>query len=153
MATICGHKRDVLVWALSDCVYDDLPLCGCESPKCQAQHATADPAKLAVLIAEVGTSLGLSIQLRLLVGDGEWPDFEILYFPNEYAPTVQPKLKFYERAVGKNWDVTMEQARSILLQWLRLSGEARVDALQVLHGSRGDSTKLTSAISVHEVRS
>ena len=165
MATICGHERDVLIEALDYAEFDPFDsahLARWQGPcdeddvcfgQWKSTQAIHDPAKLAVLIAEVGMSLGLSIQLRVLVGDGEWPDFEILYFPNEYAPTVQPKLGFYERVVGKNWDVTMEQARSILLQWLRLSGEARVDALQVLHDSRGDSAKLTSAISVHEVRS
>jgi hypothetical protein len=133
MTTICGHERDVLIWALG-CEYDDLSSCGCESPKCQAQLAIDDPVKLAALIAEVGMSLGLSIRLRLLVGDGEWPDFEILYFPNEYAPTVQPKLGFYDRTMGKNWDVGMERARSILLQWLRLPNGAREEAERVLRG-------------------
>jgi len=165
MATICGHERDVLIEALGYAEFDPIDsahLAQWQDPcdeddvcfgQWKSTQAIHDPTKIAVLIAEVGRSLGLSIRLRLLVGDGEWPDFEILYFPNEYAPTVQPKLGFYDRTMGKNWDVGMERARSILLQWLRLPKEACANALQVLHDSRVDSAKLTSAIPKHEAPS
>lgn len=66
MRTICGHDRETLRWAL-ECEYDNLPSCGCESHKCQAQLDADDPAKLAAIIAELLRERGILVQRHAVV--------------------------------------------------------------------------------------
>jgi hypothetical protein len=136
MSTICGHDREALKWALSKpgsvAGYWSAEDEGQGYPKANALREVHDPAKLADLLVARGQELGLSIQLRLLVQDGEWPDFEILYFPNEHVATASPKIGFYDRKAGKNWDLTVTQARALLATWIELQDGSKDAAIETM---------------------
>lgn len=125
--TVCGHDRDVLLWAL-EMDRDDLEWllcdCGCEDSKVPTIRAIRDPAKLAAILVDEGRRLNFSID-RCYIG----VDLNI------YAHHKHIRIrdgKNLSRPLGV--DLSMLQARILLLQWLHLPNGARKDAEMALRG-------------------
>jgi hypothetical protein len=111
-ATICGHDRETLIWALGG-EFDPLPSCGCESTLCQAQVATYDPAKLAELIA----------------AELQRCDVHAWVVKHEYRPIC---WGVRGDEYGGFWE--MPQARAILVALLPLPDGAREQAERAIRG-------------------
>ena len=144
--TICGHERDVLIWALTD--PDPLnsaerekrvivPIGGpidfsqcVATPKQRAAVCVHDPAKLAEMLAARGRELGLAFWH----GPNE---------PREPSPTdhvlyvIDGVIRLYSPLSPKAWQrqYALPQARAILLQWLQLPDGAREEAERALRGA------------------
>jgi len=135
--TICGHERDVLVWALELRAKTDtggimMYSAGTEREKSRRVDAyfdVDDPAKLSAMLAERGRELGLAFWH----GPNE---------PREPSPTdyvlyvLDGVIRLYSPLGPKAWQRqrTMPQARTILLQWLQLPDGAHEEAEQALRG-------------------
>lgn len=136
---ICGHERDVLIWALEYARYvwsnDDDSLRKLQATNWRAKHparfdalsAIIDPAKLAEMLAARGREIGLAFWH----GPNE---------PREPSPTdyvlyvIDGVIRLYSPLSPKTWQrhYTITQARAILLQWLRLPDGAREEAERAL---------------------
>ena len=125
--TICGHERDVLIWALSWArdvwANDDTSLRELATMSWSAKNPTRyavvnaiiDPAKLAEMLAHEGRRLGL----------GFWhgPNEPREPLPTDYVLyVIGGVIRLYSPLSPKAWQrqYTMVQARAILLAWLQL---------------------------------
>ena len=132
---ICGHERDVLIWALTDAKRRSAgsvaTLKGLRQ-KNNYQQAIVDvndPAKLAEMLAARGREIGLAFWH----GPNE---------PREPSPTdyvlyvIDGVIRLYSPLSPKTWQrhYTITQARTILLQWLQLPDGAREEAERALRG-------------------
>lgn len=138
--TICGHERDVLIWALSlHTVGVDTGIAADVdrrpngiSQRYYASEAIHDPAKLAEMLAACGRELGFARpdeqdtppdnQISIGIHGG------MIWFGignDKRKPFFMPKTAL---------SFTMPQARDILLQWLQLPDGARGEAERVLRG-------------------
>ena len=131
--TICGHDRDVLIWALEHAdATGDHHVSGDPMPYAIACGEVLDPAKLAEMMAARGRELGFNIINRL-------PHDESLPFADIYAVcecvSIATSILWQECIFGDvAKKLTMPQARAILLQWLQLPDGAREEAEKVLRG-------------------
>ena len=145
MTNLCGHDRDVLIWALTSTgrwpefvagllepspglpVYTQRVLREFLAPKREPTlRAIHDPAKLAEMLAERGRELGLPCDTD---------------FPATSCIEEDPTLVWRARDVGvvlvrddSIREFAMPQARAILLQWLQLPDCAREEAEKALRG-------------------
>lgn len=139
--TICGHERDVLIWALSWArdvwANDDTSLRELATMSWSAKNPTRyavvnaiiDPAKLAEMLAHEGRRLGLSIaiydnHLRFRMS-GARVVYALLIIAGGFSIMDRDK---------RGWDFDVPQARHILLQWLQLPDGARKEAERGLRG-------------------
>ena len=132
---ICGHERDVLIWALTDAKRRSagsvatLKGLRLKNNYQQAIVDVNDPAKLAEMLAARGRELGLGFWH----GPNE---------PREPSPTdyvlyvIDGVIRLYSPLSPKTWQrhYTITQARAILLQWLRLPDGAHGEASRALRG-------------------
>ena len=136
MTNLCGHDRDVLIWALTSTgrwpefvagllepspglpVYTQRVLREFLAPKREPTlRAIHDPAKLAEMLAEEGQRLGLT---------------ELECSESKQA-TVCNRL--YIVLGWRSWMFrSMVEGRAILMQWLQLPDGAREEAEHALRG-------------------
>ena len=140
MTNLCGHAREVLIWALSwardvwannDTSLRELatmPWSAKNPTRYAVVTAIIDPAKLAEMLAERGRQLGFDASEDAL-GIGN-----IAFSTEPDMPYIR-LFRGYGRLVD-NWyewrDLDMCQARSLLLKWLHLPDGAREQAEKVL---------------------
>ena len=154
MTNLCGHDRDVLRWALElwatvtngGMVVYSAGTGGAKVAKANAFGDANDPAKLAEMLAARGRELGL------VVGSYHASEL-VIKAPSPLGKTRRNFIWCYSGKLGSevfDHDLSMPQARAILLQWLQLPDGAREEALQVFHGNHVDPDELLNTIPMHE---
>lgn len=146
MTNICGHERDVLIWALRHWALSPehaIKIASEQYPRdetCSAVKDTSDPAKLAEMLAHEGRRLGFARRDAKIVNiDAPIP-------APMYACVEHRLVSIYVLLPRRaRWDrhrLEMPQARALLLKWLNLPDGVREEAERVLRGSNADPTKL-----------
>lgn len=149
MTTICGHERDVLIWALRHAeATGDHHVSGDPMPYAIACGEVLDPAKLAEMLAARGRELGFARpdeqdtppdnQISIGIHGG------MIWFGignDRRKPFFMPKAAL---------SFTMPQARALLLQWLQLPDGAREEAERVLRGNHDGFDEFSDPISAQE---
>lgn len=128
----CGHERDVLRWALGWHATHSVSPNDIEWPDWarteRALQATADPAKLAEMMAEERRRLGL-----VDVSDSEFAaqgELRVRVFGDEIM--MLRRLEGHHKMGGPL--CSLSQARAILLVWLDLPDGDTEGALRALEG-------------------
>lgn len=149
MTTICGHERDVLIWAI-----DELHRHSFENVKLVAQHMgdecfalaacdVVDPAKLAEMLAHEGGRLGFAtfVGRNATIRGNVCRPWLVFEPGGERFPIVcegevdEPDGRI--RMIGESF--TMSQACSLLLAWIVLPDSDRKQAMSVLQSNDIDS--------------
>lgn len=137
--TLCGHERDVLIWAL-----DELARYPFENVKLVAKSMgddfavtvcdADDPAKLAGLMAEELRRFGLDVATDWL----DRHDFYVAWWPNNEHPTESPGIELRAGRWGRfpgdpAIEFSVPQARAALLRLMQLPEDtAAQDVLKAL---------------------
>jgi hypothetical protein len=155
MTTICGHERDVLIWALG--FVDSPAVHHCrlwESGQYNAAMDVHGPVKLAEMLAEEGRRLGFATFVgrnATIRGDARRP--WLVFEPGgERFPIVcegeVDELDGCICMIGESF--TMPQARALLLAWIVLPDGDRKQAMSVLQSNDIDLDKLPNDIPFDE---